>query len=537
VDTETLENIVNEYQNVAALLERRTRDHPDRPLFKWQACVLTYREIDSEANRVARTLSRLGLGEGDRIAIMMLNSPEWIAVWFGALKVGAAIVPVNTAYKGEGLGYQLADSGASVLVINDEFVPRLTAIREDLGIAKIFVSGDAAARQTGLPLEPLSALFDACDTPVASSNRRPQDPAAILYTSGTTGAPKGCVLPHGQYLAAAFLHANKCGYTADTTIYTCLPLFHINAQNYTILSAISAGATIAMDARFSASNFWDRLVETGATAFNIIGSMAVSLWRQPSAPAEQRHHATLAFGVPVPLDIWPEWEERFGCRVIYAYGMTENALPAIFAGADAPALPHLRGSAGKASPTSEIAIVDGQGRPVEPGIVGEIVTRPTIPWTMMTEYLDKPDATSEAFRDGWFHTGDLGYLDSDGYLFFVDRKKDALRRKGEMVSSWEVEAAISKFSPVAECAIVGVPSEMGEDEIMAVIVVKDGETLDPRMLLAFCEDRIATFQIPRYIRTVASLPRTQTQRVEKYKLRRDGVTADTWDAVSSGAAV
>jgi len=396
-----------------------------------------------DASGVANSLAELGIVKGDRVAIMMATSPEWLKVWFGAVMLGAVIVPINSAHIGDGLAYQLTDSEATVLVIDAEFVPRIDAIGGNFAIKHAFVNGALPQRQpAALQLEPLGALMVGAKRRAPEADVHIEDPATILYTSGTTGPPKGCVLPHGQYLAAAFLHAHNCGYSADTVIYSCLPLFHINAQNYTVLSAISAGATIAMDQRFSASRFWSRLIATEATAFNFIGSMAVSLWNQPRSPQEKAHRATLAFGVPVPLDIWGQWEDRFGCKVVYAYGMTENALAAMFSHDETPVAPGLRGAAGRRSLTTEIAVVDDQDHPVAAGVIGEILTRPTVPWTMMTEYWGKPQATIEAFRGCWFHTGDLGYLDPDGYLFYVDRKKDALRRRGENVSSMELEAAI-----------------------------------------------------------------------------------------------
>ncbi|RYH51228.1 MAG: ATP-dependent acyl-CoA ligase [Alcaligenaceae bacterium] len=534
---ETLQEKLLEHKNIRHLLEGRAQQYGDKTFLIWDGDFISYRQIDEMSNRAANALLGLGLNVGDRVAIMMANSPEWLAIWFGAVKIGAVIVPINTAYKGDGLAYQLADSNASVLAVDGDLVSRLAVLEPAPSIPNIYVGATGEGGHPAIDSSPLVDLFDAPSAPPPAVTLEPHDPATILYTSGTTGVPKGCVLPHGQYLAAAFIHSDNCEYGTDTVIYTCLPLFHINAQNYTILSALSAGATIAMDKRFSASAFWNRLIETGATAFNFIGSMAVSLWNRPPVAAEKQHKARVAFGVPIPLDLWGEWEERFQTRVVYAYGMTENALPAIFPLSETPVPSRLRGTAGKASPAAEVAIVDERDWPVGPGVVGEIVTRPTVPWTMMTEYLGKPEASIEAFHGCWFHTGDLGYLDEDGYLFYVDRKKDALRRKGEMVSSWEVETAVGKFDAVAECAVVGIPSEMGEDEIMIVVVPKEGTCFDPRELLVFCEERIAKFQIPRYVRTVESLPRTQTQRVEKYKLRLEGITPDTWDSRASVASV
>ena len=527
--TDSLQDTVRREGSIRGLLERRAEQHGDKVFLTGDAGRFSYRRVNEMANSVANSLLRLGLVAGDRIGLMMANSAEWVAIWLGAAKVGVVTVTVNTAYKGDGLAYQLGHSAVKILAVDPDLLPRVQALGGEMALPAVFVDGDEAGTAPGVVS--LKELFARSAAPPPDPGLAPRTPMSILYTSGTTGPPKGCLLPHGQYLAAAHLHADNCGYGPGTTLYTCLPLFHINAQNYSLLSALAAGGTLALDRKFSASRFWDRLVETGATAFNFIGSMPISLWNQPPAPAEQQHTARVAFGVPIPLGIWEAWEQRFACRVVYAYGMTENALPAIFPLGDTPAAPHLRGAAGKASPTAEVAVVDDNDFGVEAGTVGEIVTRPKIPWTMMIEYVDRPEATAAAFRNGWFHTGDLGYLDPDGFLFYVDRKKDALRRRGEMVSSWEVEAVAGKFPGVAECAVVGVPSEMGEDEIL-VAVVPDGEPFDPAELVAFCEERTARFQVPRYVRFVAALPRTQTQRVEKYRLRADGVTPDTWDAAA-----
>jgi len=337
------------------------------------------------------------------------------------------------------------------------------------------------------------------------------------------------VLPHGYYLVAAEQMVQNCEYDEDSVLYSCLPLFHINAQNYTVLCGMAASGKVVLDDRFTASGFWQRLVDCGATAFNFIGGIPLMLWNQPESPLDKQHKARIAFGVPVPKEIWPQWEERFGCRVVYAYGMTENALPALFPLSATPAPGHLRGAGGKASDSAEVAIVDEHDNPLEPGQIGEVVTRPKIPWSMMLEYYKMPEQTKDAFTNCWFHTGDLGYIDEEGYFFYEDRKKDAMRRRGEMISSWQVETVVGKFSGVEECAAVAVPSEVGEDEILVAVVPRKGATISPLDLIEFCEQEMAFFQVPRYFRIVEELPKTQTQRVEKYRIRKEGLTGKCWD--------
>lgn len=535
MSTQKLARKMWEYGSLRGLLELRAREFQDKVFLQFKDVKYTYAEMDSLANRAANGLQKLGIQRGNKVAVMMRNSPEWLAVWFGCAKIGAIICPVNGAYKGDGLAYQLRHSESTLVIIDDAYVERLEPIKHEWGVPKAIV-----VRRTDAPFESrdeileLSRLLDAPAEPPPALELGPWDPACILYTSGTTGPPKGCVLPHGQYLVAAEQMVWNCEYNRDSVVYTCLPLFHINAQNYTVLCVMAAGGTVVLDDRFSASKFWQKLIECGATAFNQVGAIPLFLWNQPESKAEKQHNARFAFGVPVPKDIWPQWEERFRCRIVYAYGMTENALPALFPLSATPAPEHLRGAGGKASDSAEIAIVDEHDNPLGPGQIGEVVTRPKIPWSMMLEYYKMAEQTKDALVNCWFHTGDLGYIDEEGYFFFVDRKKDAIRRRGEMISSWQVESVVGKFPGVEECAAVAVPSEVGEDEILVAVVPKEGSTISPPEMIAFCEQRMADFQVPRYWKIVRELPKTQTERVEKHRIRREGLTAECWDRQTSG---
>jgi carnitine-CoA ligase len=527
LDTPTLAGLVRREISLRHLIESRAAELAGETYLKFENREVSYGEMDLLANRAANGLARLGIGRGDRVALMMRNSVEWLATWFGAVKLGAVTVPVNAAYRGAGLVHVLRDCGASVALADADFHERFEEIREQTPELRALVTRAAE----GIPAigRSVQDLLDAGDARPPQVDLRPRDPAAILYTSGTTGPAKGCVLPHGQYLAAAHQMNHNNEYSRGTVVYSCLPLNHINAQNYSVLCSWAAGGQLALDAKFTASGFWQRLIDTGAEAFNIIGGIPLMLWAQPERPEEKLHKARVAFGVPVPPDLWERWEERFGVRIVYAYGMTENGLPTIFPYDATPAAPGLRGSGGQASHSADVAVVDEEDQPLTSGTVGEIVTRPKIPWTMMLEYYHNAAATVSAWRNGWFHTGDLGYLDSDGYLFYVDRKKDAVRRRGEMISSWDVEAVACAYPGVQEAAAYGIPSELGEEEIMVALVVGHPDSFSRDGFLRFCQSRMAAFQVPRYVRLVREFPRTQTARVEKYRLRAEGVTADTFD--------
>ena len=538
--TEWLSKQMWEHGSIRGLAENRATTEPDKIFLIFHGRSLSYGEFDLLANQAGNMLIGLGVKRDDKVAIMMKNCVERLTVWFGAAKIGAIVCPVNTAYVGEGLAYQLDHSDSSLLIIDEEYSDRFFNIEKSVPKVQQIV-----VRQTGEGQQGMGTQTRDLSTELANNSTHPPpecvlapgDPASILYTSGTTGRPKGCVLPQGQYLVAAEQMVLNCEYRSDDILYTCLPLFHINAQNYSVLAAMAASATIVLDDKFTASGFWNKLIDNNVTAFNFIGGMPLMLWNQEPTTIDNAHKARLAFGVPVPLEIWNEWEERFDLRIVYAYGMTENALPTLFPISDTPAIESLRGSGGKESDSAEVAIFDESGQNVQPGNRGEVVTRPKIPWTMMLEYYQDSDATQEAIRNGWFHTGDLGYLDEEGYFFYLDRQKDAFRRRGEMISSWQVESVVQKFPGVLECAAVAVPSEVGEDEILVAVVRESDSHWTEKELQSFCTENMAYFQVPRYIRIVEQMPKTQTERIEKFRLRNEGVTEDTWDGETPSLSV
>jgi crotonobetaine/carnitine-CoA ligase len=298
------------------------------------------------------------------------------------------------------------------------------------------------------------------------------------------------------------------------------------------MAAIEVGARLVLEDRFSASGFWDTCRAEGVTAFNYQGALLLMLYKQPPRPDDRRHPVTKAFGAPCPRDLWEPFEERFGITLTEVYGMTEIAIAT-----ENPPDARRIGSAGQACAQFELQVVDDDGRPSPTRTPGEIVVRPTVPGVMIDRYFDMPEATVEAFRDLWFHTGDRGYLDDDGYLWFVDRMKDCIRRRGENISSFELEKTLNGHDAILESAAYGVRSELSEDEVMVAIVLQPGATVDPVALLDWSQDHLAHFAVPRYVRFVDALPKTPSQRIQKFVLRDEGVTADTFDRETVGYRV
>jgi crotonobetaine/carnitine-CoA ligase len=443
----------------------------------------------------------------------MGNSADFVLAWWGIVKAGAVEVPVNTAYKGTLLRYVVDHSEAEVVLADPELAAALAAL-ELPRLRHVVVRG-----QPGF-----AALREAEDRR-PDVELEPWDPAAIMYTSGTTGPSKGVVLPHNYFANMGAVNADQRAVRSEDVLYTCLPLFHGNAQLLTFMTGLVAGVPTALGERFSVSGFWPDIHRFGATQFNYIGTI-LTLLLKGEASAEEGHSVRLAWGAGAKAEVWEEFERRFGIEVREAYGMTENGM-VLYTPAKAPR----RGSCGKPIAMADVIVADEHDEEVGPGVVGELLTRPRRPWTMMLGYHRMPDRTIEAFRNLWFHTGDAAYADEDGYVFFVDRLKDAIRRRGENISSFEVEQIANGFPDVVESAAIPVPSEIGEDEVMVCVVSRGDPAAFPfAEFLDFCREQMPRFMVPRYVRALARLPKTPTERVEKYRLREDGVTADTFDA-------
>jgi crotonobetaine/carnitine-CoA ligase len=519
---------------LSRLLEDRAARYGDRPFLNFKGeRAITYQELNETANRLANGLGALGLEKGKKLAVMLPNCPEYLCLLFGAARLGAVTVPINTAYKGDLLAHLINNSDAEVLVIDQQYLDAIDDLAERLGGLKtviVYAEGerDQKAPPSRFQRLRLDQLYEASDEKLTSDVRH-TDPVMILYTGGTTGPSKGVVMTNHFYYFYARMVARSIGYTEADVSYTCMPLFHINAQIGSIVSALYAGAQVAMYERFSASTFWEEIRASGATIFLGMGAVGNILMKNPPTPADSDHRVRLAVIVPPPGDL-AGFERRFGLRVIYeTFGMTECLIipPKLYE-------PRRPGCCGKPVDDYEVRIVDDDDLPLGSHETGEIVMRPREPYTMMSGYYEMPEATLEAFRNLWFHTGDLGYFDEDGFLYYVGRKKDAIRRRGENISAFEIESVVNQHPGVLESAAISVPSELGEDEVKIVVVLRAGAKLAPEELIHFCAQRMARFMVPRYVEFREALPKNPSQRIEKYKLRAEGNTAITWDRERAG---
>ena len=444
---------------------------------------------------------------------------------------GAAAVPINTAAMGPQIGYVVRDSAARLLVIEDGFAARLaTAELGGTGLEAIWVVGEAIAGEAmpeGVVRTAFPRLPDLADPPETSPSREspilPSDTLAILYTSGTTGPAKGVLCSHAQLHWWGVHSAEILGVGANDVLCTTLPLFHINALN-TFAQASLAGARVAIEPRFSASAFWPTMLAREATVVYLLGAMVPILLAQPVSQAERDHRVRIGLGPGVPASAGAAFSERTGVPLLEGYGSTETNF--VIAGAPGRSRP---GCMGWLRPGFEARVVDESDIELAAGEAGELLLRADQPFAFSSGYFGKPEATVAAWRNLWFHTGDRVVREADGAFRFVDRLKDSIRRRGENISSYEVEQVLQSHPAVAAVAVYPVRSELAEDEVMAALVARSGETIDPVELARFCTTRLPYFAIPRFIDVVADLPRTENGKVQKYKLRERGVTPSAWD--------
>jgi crotonobetaine/carnitine-CoA ligase len=477
---------------LAKVLRDKAEAHPDRDYLKFAGNPwVSYGEVNARANRVANGLLARGVEKGESVSVMLPNCEEFLPVWYGILKAGAVMSSINTAYKGDFLSWTINLVEAKKLFISDIFLDRLDFIMKELPMLEhviVMKTGNQEGPDPSLKWEPLEALMDAPDS------------------------------------------------EPDGVEYSWVPLFHSNAQVLSGYPALVAGARIAYVERFSSSQFWQQVIDAEATIFNSIGAVSYFIWNIPPSDLDKAHKVHTVFAAPTPKDIYYDFQDRFGVKFIEGYGLTETGMATYMD----PTKPPVPGSIGVANPGYEVFVVEpGTDRPLPHDTPGEIVVDMKIPNIVMRAYYGMPEKTAEDFKNLKLHTGDLGRMDENGYIYFMDRVKDYIRRRGENVSSMEVERQVSEHPNVKEAAAIGVKAGEGassEDEIM-IVCIAEGEKPDMVELTEFMAERMPYFMVPRYIRFVDALPKTPTERVQKNKLRDEGITADTWDREEAGVKV
>lgn len=508
------------------LLELQAARHKERVLFACAGEAWSFAAAPRIAAGTAAALHAAGARQGDRIAILCSNRPEVLRLLLGCGWLGAIAVPINTAAKGPQLRYALQNAAARLLVVEDALETVLDHCPLDgLALERIEVIGKPDAAP---PRDRPRATFAGAAAPIAAAAVKASDTLAILYTSGTTGPSKGVCCPHAQFYWWGMHTARFLALRQGDVLCTTLPMFHTNAINC-FFQALLTGATQVLEPRFSASGFWPAMARSRATVTYLLGAMVPILLAQPPSDAERRHAVRVALAPGAPAELWPAFKDRTGVDLIDGYGSTETNFVI-----GAPVAEQRPGKMGRLAPGFTARVVDEHDNPLPPGTAGELVLRADEPFAFAAGYFAMPEKTVEAWRNLWFHTGDRVVMDGDGYFTFLDRLKDAIRRRGENISSFEVEQVLAGHAAVAAAAVFPVRSELAEDEVMAAIILKPGRTTAPEELLRYCEPRLPYFALPRYVEFVETLPTTENGKVRKSELRARGVTSTAWDRERAG---
>ncbi|MER7005399.1 AMP-binding protein [Dactylosporangium sp. NPDC000555] len=491
---------------------------PARPYLIWTGddSETSYEDFDTSVNRAANAWMGLGIRRGDRVAFMMDNSPEFMSAWLGLAKIGACLVAINTGFRHQEASYLIGNSEARFVLTEPKYLPVLDGVEvEHPNLrAVLTINGDAQH-------ESFAEAAASASTVAPQVTPRGDDLMSLIYTSGTTGDPKGVMQTQANFVLTGQSYPTWMGMADGGRIYACLPLFHINSQAYSSMGAIGAHGAIVLAPRFSARRFWPEVKRHKVTAFNYIGAMATILSKKDAADDDRDHSVEVAYGVPAHThEARLALEERFGMTIISGFGMSETTfgLAESLTGERRPgAMGKPRHHPDPAVPRTEARIVDEDGRDVPPGTTGELLIRNA---AMMRGYFNNPEATAEALDgDGWLHTGDNAWMDADGFYYFVDRKKDIIRRRGENISSLEVERIIEQHPDVQEAAVVGVPSELSDEDVLVYVVRRPGRDVQPETIVAWCSENLAPFKAPRFVEFLDQMPKTPTAKIQKAKLR------------------
>ncbi len=513
--------------SLGEFLQAAVEREPGKTFVEVSGQSISYGEFLERARRTAGMFQGMGIGKGDRVCLFLYNCPEFLYCWFGLGMLGAIAVPINTAYKRDETAYILNDAECAAFVAHDSLLPVAIEAAELAPSVKqrLFVSGAEAvapAEDGGAGWKDFSEAVSEA-TPLESlAEVSPKDIAMLVYTSGTTGNPKGVEVSHQMYVAAGQGFAHWTEASKDDRFFTCLPFYHANIQYYSTMGTLASGATLIIAERFSASRFWRQVREAHASVVNFIGMMMPVLAKQPESSDDGENEVRLFYGSPaMSPEFFDDFQRRFGTEIIVGFGMTETCYGTI----EVIGEKRRANSSGRARQhpdsrfVNEIRITDAEtGATLDTGQPGEITIRNP---AVMSGYWRNREQSALSLKDGWLYTGDLGWLDDEGFLYFVDRKKDIIRRRGENISSQEVEDVIKAHPNVLDCAAIAVPSELGEDEVKVYITAKDGSRVDPKDVVYWCADRLAYFKVPRYLEVRDSLPRTPSMRVRKDLLRQE----------------
>ncbi|MFO1061345.1 MAG: AMP-binding protein [Dongiaceae bacterium] len=507
-------------RTLPAILERAAADWGDKPLVLFDDMVVSYRDLWERARLFAGALAALGVRPRDTVAILLSNRWEYLEVWWGICLLGAVEVPVNFGLKGKLLEHVLKDSEAALCITEAAFLPELEPVLAQVpALQRLIVVDERAEAVGGRPALAFRDLpRQASDLPAL----RYGDLAGIMYTSGSTGAAKGVMLSHNYFLRFGEEKARHLRTGPSDVIHNCYPLFNASGQFEAVMAAMSVGATVYQAPRFSASRFWQEIRQHRCTEFIYMGGILSLLDKQPARADDADNPVRAGYGVPTPVDLHPRFEQRFGCVLVEVYGSTE-ANTVTFNPYDA----RKWGSCGLPTAGYEVRLVDADDNPVGPGEVGEMLVRPTRAHSILEGYWRQPQRTAEVFGGLWYRTGDLLRADEDGYHFFVGRKGDTVRHRGYTFAASQVEEVVNGFPEVLESAVVGIASDSGEDDLKLLFVARGAP--DPEALRRRCERELPAWMVPRYIELREGLPKTPTQKIEKYRLRQEGVTPATID--------
>jgi len=505
---------------------------------------LSFAEFDRLTDCLATALADLGLTAGDRILGLLTNSKEFMITMIATHKLRAVFVPVNTELRGGFLEHQIINSSPRIIVVDDNLMGRFSSFDpSETGIETVVGVGDESSpdiSKLGLLAEVsqvrMDSLLDTTPNTEKLADPSPSDVCTIMYTSGTTGPSKGVLMPQGHCYLFALGIVAAMELTEQDRYFCCMPLFHANGLFMQVYASLLAGSSCHVTKRFSVTDWLNIVREENITVTNALGVMPEFIFRSPPSPNDRDHKMTRILAIPVAEEWGVAMQERFGVKLRQGFGMTEVNMVA-YSDLDDPVM---SGCAGPPlSDFFEVIIADPDSDVELPrDQVGEILVRPKIPFCFNVGYFKMPDKTVEAWRNLWFHTGDAGRMDSEGRLFFVDRIKDRIRRRGENISSYELEQTLNEYPGVIESAAVGlrVPGAGGEDEIKAVIAI-NGPSPDPEAFLDWCVPRMPRHTVPRYLEFVAELDKTASGKIRKQAIRDAGVTENTWDRESIGYVI